>query len=233
MFTKEGILIQGCSWEQAEKLNSFLIKLEKLKASDFYNSENFQNYKTAYNLFLLSKAYLWRLVDLGQSASFLFNNKRIMASLIISRSLMETTVALGDIQKQIQNFILKGNFEGADSFIIEKMFSTRRTDFLEEMPELRATNIVTLISKIEKEAKYEYEVLSEYSHPNAQGHFLGYSDTNFSTGEVKFSELSANKHGIFHLIRLAFYGLEISRINLEALKISLEPLVEFKEDSTF
>lgn len=233
MFSKEGTLVQGCNWEQVQKLNSTLEEFQKIGAVLFSDKSKFEEVKLAHNLFVLSYSLHARLLDLALSITLIFNAESIIPALILARSIMETEVFIIDLKDRVHEVLKNKTALSAEDndqlekIILGKMFSTRRSDFLSAMPELEAKNIISVFRKCEKEENgllEEYERLSEYAHPNSLGHFLAYTRTDMKHNMIDYNKLTAKDLEFFPLIKLAFFRLRSAANSLESLQVHGEML---------
>ena len=239
MFTKKGVIAQGCSWEDAHSFNNVLKEFLSLEGELFSDDVAYSEYRVSENLYIFSKSLFLRLSELGNSIPVLFNEGHIVSTLIIARAIFETDLFLTDFEKQIKRIVdldkVKNNVSTdhidvskIDDLVLQKMFSTRRSDLLEdeEFIKFEFTNIKTLIEKHSKDdfknTLYEYETLCEYTHPNVLGHLLAYTKTDLNTGLMKFEKTFAHEKGIFQLLKLAFLNLQKSGFTLKLLVLDAE-----------
>lgn len=228
MFSKSGVLAQGCSWEKADALNGILRDFDALEAELFGEDESsFVSNNAAKNLYVLSKVAFFRLKEISYSVTTLFNQGHLVSSLILVRSMFETSVFVMDLEAALRPYSQKHSLEEYDNGIVEeqiyqRMFATRRKDHLEDdlLKSYAAVNIKTMIernfdSDDLRDVDCFYSQLCEFTHPNVAGLLLAYSKLDMGTSVLDFDKILASEKGLFDLVRLGFYELRNAAVSLE------------------
>lgn len=139
---------------------------------------------------------LWRSRDLVGSCVASLNEERLVSAATLARSLIELAVTYGDAAdfltwafksfpwSEIGNALVAplvtdehGKEISLEIFIERLMRGTRLDDILAKTPNMKLTNIMTIIEKIDKKLSKQYgyqvtphyELLCELAHPNTVG----------------------------------------------------------------
>jgi hypothetical protein len=99
---------------------------------------------------------------------------RGLIALMCVRAIHENVAVVCDFERHLQPLIAAGDIEKIHVFVRSKAFATRKENLVQHTGNeaVRATNILTLIGKMQAErASFlkDYEHLSEIAHPNALG----------------------------------------------------------------
>ena len=123
--------------------------------------------KIPFKALSLRELLIHRMADLSEVACDLLVEEKFLSSIIIARSLYETTTVAFILDKKMKECLEKNRIEGFDDTIIRLLVGSRT-----EMTEVESMNILTLIdhwSKDVEEIKKIYDDLCEFTHPNYSG----------------------------------------------------------------
>ena len=110
---------------------------------------------------------LHRVCDLVEGIALAWEHKKPAMAFILNRAIMENTALLYDIVRKLQKHLKDKNFQEIDDLIIGTLFASRL-----ENPRFKATSILTIVNRINKEIpgfQDVYDLLSEITHPNHDG----------------------------------------------------------------
>ena len=110
---------------------------------------------------------------------------------------------------EIKQLLASNRLGEIDKLVLKETFSTRDSKLLETAPETAATNALTLINKLAKrhglhQIRMHYDRLSEWCHPNSNGHFIAFADLDTDTEMVRYSETRRYELGTLNHIMAAF-----------------------------
>jgi hypothetical protein len=138
------------------------------------------------------QAILYRVVMLARGVRLAWNAQNILLSFLAARALMETLAVFDDLEGELSSTAECEDLEATDRLVMNRTFSTRDGELLQDHPELLAINVLTFIDKLEQRygipIRNHYNSLSERCHPNSAGHHQMYSTTDRTNGTVTFSE---------------------------------------------
>jgi hypothetical protein len=130
----------------------------------------------------------YRAKDLSELSCELFERKKIVPAVVLTRALMETTALLYLTQKKIAQSLETEDITELDEFLIKCMSGNRINP-----SEPDSINIMTAIQHLDREAGCEryadfYNTLCEFSHPNSLGTFSAYTKFNPEDYSLSFGE---------------------------------------------
>ena len=116
------------------------------------------------------QALLHRSVELGSDAKFLYENKRMMSSFILSRAIFETAIVMRWAVMSMERYLSTGKVDVLDDTLMLTIGGSRL-----EGAKLSAKNIITILQQLDKRhpsstgRTYQriYSWFSEYAHPNS------------------------------------------------------------------
>ena len=138
--------------------------------------------KLAWKLATFQQAVLYRVVMLASGCALNWNAGNVLCSYLAARALIETAVIFLTIEPELELYIQKEDLGAIDSILMNRIFSTRNEQLIQDYPASKAVNILTLIDKLDQHGfhglRQHYDFLSEICHPNASGqsHFFGFRD---------------------------------------------------------
>jgi hypothetical protein len=118
-------------------------------------------------------ALIWRMAELSRGAFENFEKDRLALALLDTRAAVETAAALWYLYGKLKAVVAAGDPGDIDTHLMRLVMGTR------DDPELPAPiNVLTFVDRVEKDAegfRHQYDILSEFSHPNWAGTALLYS----------------------------------------------------------
>ncbi len=118
---------------------------------------------------------VWRANDLAELSHELFERKRVVPGIILTRSVMECAALVYLIHRKTTQAVDAQALGALDAFLISCIAGSRT---METDPQ--APSVLTAIDHLEKEPGAEgfrgfYDSFSEFAHPNALGAFYAYA----------------------------------------------------------
>ncbi|MHB8745633.1 MAG: hypothetical protein ACYC7I_03775 [Gammaproteobacteria bacterium] len=104
----------------------------------------------------------------------LFEQRRLIPGVILTRAVVETVALTFSLHKQIESFLSSHDVAEFDNFLMLGLMGSRLPDSTHQ-----ATNIITLVKHVEKVIpgfEQSYNSLSEYAHPNWAGVLGAYGE---------------------------------------------------------
>ncbi|OFV97381.1 MAG: hypothetical protein A3H28_02845 [Acidobacteria bacterium RIFCSPLOWO2_02_FULL_61_28] len=130
------------------------------------------------------EALVWRFAELCRSAFESFSEDKLASAILLTRAAVESTAAMWYLNLKIDQAI-EAQSLGDIHNELNRLLLGSRTD--PAMPE--AINVLKFIDKVEKEVegfRHQYEMLSEYAHPNWAGTALLYSKPDRERRQTDF-----------------------------------------------
>lgn len=148
------------------------------------------NTRIPFKAFELRELYRYRVLSLGVPSVEFFEQGRNLPAVVLARAAFETVAPLFCLHKEIAKFLSGPRDEASvkvlDEFLLKSLMASRRPD-----SQFKATSIVTLIQKVEKEMpglEKTYDDLCEYAHPNWAGVLGSFGEGNAVAGELRLGE---------------------------------------------
>jgi hypothetical protein len=192
-FNYSVVTAAGENWAGVKGYNSVVRRLEKRRAARVGVEGPFAKSKIAWKAAVLQQALLFRVIELGNACSEMWNLKNVLGSVLAARALLETIAVTLDFEVELQKHYKANDFEALDKLITSHTFATREPHLIAEIPEVAAKNVLTYIDRLSARAKLplreHYDDLSEWCHPNSYGHYFTFGSLDRNTGIVTFSRL--------------------------------------------
>src|SRR6266852_881607 len=118
------------------------------------------------------EALIWRMAELNRSAFENFEKDRLISAIVLTRAATETFAVLWYLWHKITAAVESNNVGDIDTDLMSLISGTK---ILDDPIFPKAIQILTVIDKVDKKEKFEgafrhqYDVLCEYTHPNAAG----------------------------------------------------------------
>jgi len=125
------------------------------------------NSKIPFKALSLRELLIHRVSELATPAVELFEQRRLIPGVILTRAVVETVALTFSLHKQIESFLSSHDVAAFDNFLMLSLMGSRLPDSTHQ-----ATNIITLVKHVEKVIpgfEQSYNSLSEYAHPNWAG----------------------------------------------------------------
>jgi len=153
----------------SKQLTSNLPK--KIKAESLSHSS-----KLPFKAFSLREVLIHRIAELSEVAVELFELKKIVPAIIMTRAVFETTSVLYWLYKNLKQVCATKELGNIDEFFMKSLFGSKNEERL-----IESYNILTAIDHTDKDFqgyRNAYNSLSEFAHPNWSGLFGAYSKLN-------------------------------------------------------
>lgn len=106
-----------------------------------------------------------------------WNASNLLRAITMARSLLETGAIVRNLTDSVQKAVAAKDVEALDQAVMHAGFDTRDAVLLAERPDYKATNITTMIDRLDKSLfkdktprfRRSYGFLSEFVHPNYFG----------------------------------------------------------------
>lgn len=144
---------------------------KKIKAASLSLSS-----KLPFKAVSLREVLIHRIAELSEVAVELFELKKIVPAIIMTRAVFETTAVLYWLYKSIKQVCATKELGNIDEFFMKSLFGSKDE---ERLPE--SYNILTAINHTDKDSqgyRNAYNSLSEFAHPNWSGLSGAYSKLN-------------------------------------------------------
>jgi len=123
--------------------------------------------KLPFKVLSFRETLLWRLSELGRSAFENFEKEHLASAIVLTRAGVETSAALWFLRGKVQTALEKRTVGNLDEHLMRLLMGSR-TD-----PDLpQAINVLNFIDSVNESlggARHNYDVLSEFAHPNWAG----------------------------------------------------------------
>lgn len=182
----------GEDWAKVSKCNSWLGSLAKRRATRIERTGPLAS-MLAWEVAVLQQALLYRIVELTDGCTKMWNEGNVLCSILAARALMETIGLTLDIEEKVQKHFDANDFKAMDELLWHHTFASREDKFIEEHSEAEAKNALTYVDRMEKILDYpgirhHYLGLCEFCHPNAYGHYFAFGSLDTTNGTVTFSK---------------------------------------------
>jgi hypothetical protein len=125
------------------------------------------NSKLPFKALSLRELLIHRVSDLADTAVELFEQRRLIPAVLLTRGVIETVAVAFSLYKALERFVGSHDVAAFDEFLMKGLMGGRLED-----SSYRATNVVTLVQHVEKTIpgfESSYNWLSEFAHPNWAG----------------------------------------------------------------
>jgi len=131
--------------------------------------------KLPFKVVALREVIIHRMAALATSAVLLLDANQPLSAAILARAALETTALLHGLSQALERFLVTKDAVVLDEFLMKGLVGTRWKD-----APVQATNVLTLVDRLEKEMpgfREVYDELCEYAHPNWSGLAGAFSKT--------------------------------------------------------
>jgi hypothetical protein len=146
--------------------------------------------KLPWKALLYREVLIWRMAELSRAAFENFEKNRLIAAIVLTRASAETFAALWYLWHKITAAVESKSVGDIDTYLMKLISGVKLPD---DPVFPQAVNILTIIDKVNKEAegfRHQYDVLSEYTHPNACGTTQSYLRHNREQLTTEFGQNS-------------------------------------------
>lgn len=139
--------------------------------------------KLPFKALSLRELLIHRVVELSSPAVEMFERQKIVAAVVLTRSVVETVAVTYALHRALHRFAESRDSSLLNQFLTQTLMGTRWPD-----GEHRSTNILTLIQYVDKEVpgfEASYNALSEIAHPNWSGMLGSFGHFDHATLELR------------------------------------------------
>jgi hypothetical protein len=149
--------------------------------------------KLPYKALIYREALIWRMVELGRAAFESFERDRLVAALVLTRAVVETSAALWYLCAKIAAAVGSKTIGDIDDDLMKLVAGTAtKTDAsTTDVTIPRPVKVGAFLSAVEKDIEgfsHQYGILCEYAHPNWAGTVLLYSKHNSENRLTDFGQ---------------------------------------------
>lgn len=175
-----------------DEFNASAARLVSLRAVQINVTGPFARSKIAWKLAICQHALLHRVVALIDGTAIAWNGRCTLSAMLSARALMETLAVMAGFEDRVAELVSEESLGELDAFAMRSTYASRDSQWLDQVPETAAINILTYIDKYDKRVlggfRTHYDNLSERCHPNSLGHTFMFSELDRSDGAVRFCE---------------------------------------------
>ena len=147
------------------------------------------------------QSILYRLVALASGCALNWNAGNQLCSMLAARSLIETVASLHSFEKELRPALESEDLAKLNELTLHHSFATKEKRMLDEHIGFEATNVLTLVDKLERQFEIDglrdgYDRLSERCHPNAAGHYFFFGMLDPETGTITYAETKNSDHNL-------------------------------------
>ena len=151
-----------------------------------------------------------RTIEAADGMRMAWNAGNLLTTMTMARSLIETGAIVRNLTDLVKKAVADKDVDALDKAVMQAGFATRDAVLLAERPDYKATNILTMIERLDKSLfkdktprlQSAYDFLSEFAHPNHFGIMGLYSDNFPDEYRVEFGNMSKKKKGILPHVRV-------------------------------
>ena len=125
------------------------------------------NSKLPFKALSLKELLIYRIADLSEVTLQLYEDKKLVSAIILTRSVFETSSILYWLRKRLVSAVETQELGNIDEFFMKHLFGTAE-DFIP----VDRYNVLTAIDHVDKDIenyRKSYDSLSEFAHPNWPG----------------------------------------------------------------
>jgi len=154
------------------------------------------------------ESLIWRVAELGRAAFHEFEKNRLVAGIVLTRAVVETSAALWYLRSKVDDAIKSNQVGDIDTYLVKLNVGIATAPPKTEEGEFpRPVKIGKFLEQVEKVMEgfsEHYGVLSEFAHPNWAGTVSLYSkfhpeDLTITFGQYIRSEEQAKGLGVTSL----------------------------------
>lgn len=156
-------------------MNEIRERLESLEASlpERLDAMAVSHSKLPWKPVLYRETLRWRMAELGRAALENFERDCLAAAIILTRATVEGSAALWHLQGKVAAAIDANELADIDEYLMRLIMGSKTESTLPQ-----AVNVLSFVDRVDKDIpgfRHQYDVLSEYAHPNWAGTSLLYS----------------------------------------------------------
>jgi len=155
--------------------------LSKTSVIHKFENDNTLKPKIVWKVDGCMQTILYRVVDIAETAIFLWRTGKMIPVIILSRSLMETVSASYWLLHRIER---KNNLEEIDQDVMKLYFSS---SIVQTLPDpINVLKFIDLVGKHIPNWRNTYDLMSQSVHPNSDGTIFAYTELDKKTGDINF-----------------------------------------------
>ena len=131
------------------------------------------------------EALIWRMTELSGVAFRSFESDKLVSAILLTRAAVETSAALWYLCDKVGDAVQSGAVADIDDYLMKLMMGSKTNP--DTVP--KAINVLTFVDRVDKEIeglRHQYDMLSEFAHPNWAGTTLLYSKSDPSNFRTTF-----------------------------------------------
>jgi hypothetical protein len=187
-----------------------LLTLRKRLVSETTTSQMAATPKMAWKVMSTYQCLIRRTIEAADGMRMAWNASNLLTAITMARSLLETGAIVRNLTDSVQKAVAAKDVEALDQAVMHAGFDTRDAVLLAERPDYKATNITTMIDRLDKSLfkdktprfRRSYGFLSEFVHPNYFGILGLYSKTVARGYRIKFGNTAEHKKEILPNLRV-------------------------------
>jgi hypothetical protein len=120
---------------------------------------------------------IWRMAELSRGAFDNFEKNKTACAILLTRAAVETSAGLWFLNAKLEAAVKAKAVGDLDNYLSKLVMGSRSDSALPE-----ALNVLKFVDRVEKDVegfRHQYEILSEFAHPNWAGTVLLYSNTDY------------------------------------------------------
>lgn len=129
--------------------------------------------KLPFKALIYRAALIWRMAELSRGAFENFEKDKLASALLLTRAAVEASAGLWYLNAKLEAAVKAGAVGDIDVYLMKLALGSRSDP---AMPE--ALNVMKFVDRVEKDSegfRQQYDILSEFAHPNWAGTALLYS----------------------------------------------------------
>ncbi len=129
--------------------------------------------KLPFKAMVYRAALIWRMAELSRGALENFEKYQLSSALLLTRAAVEAAAGLWFLDAKLRGALKAGAVGEIDVYLMKLVMGSKADP---AMPE--ALNVMKFVDSVEKDVKgfrHQYDILSEFAHPNWAGTALLYS----------------------------------------------------------
>jgi hypothetical protein len=192
------------------KITDALVALRKRLVKEITTEEIAATPKMVWKITSTFQCLIRRTIEAADGMRTAWNAGNLLTAITMGRSLIETGAIVRNLADGIKKAVETRDVDVLDEAVMHAGFATRDDAMLAERPEYKATNIITMVERMDKSLfgdktprlRGSYDFLSEFAHPNHFGILGLYSKTVASEYRVEFGNAAEKKHTILPNLRV-------------------------------
>ena len=126
-----------------------------------------QSAKLPFKALSYREALIWRMEELSRGAFECFENDKLASAILLTRAAVETSAALWYLCAKFNDTVQSGAVGDIDDYLMKLIMGSKIDPDL-----MKAINVLTFVDRVDKDIRgfrHQYDILSEFAHPNWAG----------------------------------------------------------------